>query len=410
MASEGMNRKQLIQAVIAVGVLYVALSHLGLIGKKDGDEQGKVIQAQRFEIVDKHGRARGSFGVDPQNNAILNMTSQDGRSLIRLRTIGEQDVEFCIQKDADRPEHDSTFSIRSHPDDTFKMSIRRGSYESFGYYCFSNGWQFIAGRDEGSSYSQIRFASTDEGYPRLRTYNRHGQVMWQTPAYIKGERLPPPPRLQDDRITWTTLAHADLSDKAALVKQGDVAGLTWVHDDGGAMIKGTTVKEGWQGTRRGIRVEGDDSELVEVSALIQVGKKNRKQLIVLWGNTEGGGMGRESMCLIYNEGEGDDGAGFYRIQTRYLTVPNRLADGLWWCEGTGEETERFHKMRMVLDRKASAISYFADGNYIGTVKVHGEIGPLDEACIDFETPNAGVDVDVRYKDLTVRSGVRNSDD
>ncbi len=409
MASQDKRTGQLIQIVVAVGVLYLALSQFGFIGKKR-EVQGKVVRTQMLQIVDKHGNQRGQFGVNQQDDAILNMTSQDGRSLIRLRTIGKNDVEMCIQKDADDPRYDTSFRIQSCPDDSFRMSIRRGSYESFGYFCFSNSWKFVAGQDEGSTYSQIRFAPTGKGYPRIRTYNRHGQVMWETPTYIEGEKLPPPPRLQDDRITWTTLSRTDLSDEKVLTKQGGIKGLKWVYGDGAARLMGTTVKDDWQGTRRGLRVKGDDSELVEVSASFKVGKKNKEQLIVLWGNTEGGKMGREAMCLIYNEGEGDDGAGFYQIQSRYLTVPNRLDDGRWWSDGTGEETERFHKMRMVLDRKASAISYFADGNYIGTVKVHGKIDPLNYACIDFETAHAGVHVDVRYKDLMVRSGVRRGDD
>ena len=63
-------------------------------------------------------------------------------------------------------------------------------------------------------------------------------------------------------------------------------------------------------------------------------------------------------------------------------------------------------MRMILDRSTSMIYYFVDDRHLGSVKVNGEIVPLQEIKMDFESNEAGHAVEILYDNLTVRSGTR----
>jgi hypothetical protein len=170
-----------------------------------------------------------------------------------------------------------------------------------------------------------------------------------------------------------------------------------------ARVKGTSLTNKWSGTRVILPVTGDDAELVEISGEFKLVKSEGYHLTAIFGadKVDSG----EPLCMFF---EGRDGRGHYRIQTRWMEHPSKLVAGSSRTEGFGDEAERFHKMRMILDRSTSMIYYFADDRHLGSVKVNGEIVPLQEIKMDFESNEAGHAAEILYDNLTVRSGTRQS--
>jgi hypothetical protein len=204
-------------------------------------------------------------------------------------------------------------------------------------------------------------------------------------------------------VEWETVTSATFDDDEPDGTRfiWPMAGITWDITNGTARARGIPEKDDWAGTRIILPVTGDDAELVEISGDFKLVKSEGYHLTALFG-TDKKDSG-EPLCMFF---EGRGGKGHYRIQTRWLEHPSELVSGSSRTEGFGDEAERFHKMRMILDRSTSMIYYFADDRHLGTVKVDGEIAPMQEIKMDFESNKAGSAAEILYDNLTVRSGKR----
>jgi len=202
-------------------------------------------------------------------------------------------------------------------------------------------------------------------------------------------------------VEWETVTSAtfDDDDPGGTRFIWKMPGVTWDITNGTARARGTPTKDDWTGTRVVLPVTGDDAELVEISGEFKLVKSEGYHLTALFGadKVDSG----EPLCMFF---EGRGGRGHYRIQTRWMEHPSELVAGSSRTAGFGDEAERFHKMRMILDRSASMIHYFADDRHLGSVKVNGEIVPLQEIKMDFESNKAGDAAEILYDNLTVRSG------
>jgi len=222
---------------------------------------------------------------------------------------------------------------------------------------------------------------------------------WRAPTQEAGEADAP----DFTDVQWQTVASATFDDDQPDGTRftWNFPGLAWDITNGTARVRGTSQTNKWSGTRITLPVEGDKADLVEVSGDFTLPQHEGYHLVALFGQT--GQRGKENLCMFF---EGRNGIGHYRIQTRWATLPTRLVAGRRRTEGFGDETERFHKMRMILDRAASRIYYYVDDRHLGTVKVDGDIDAIKAIEMDFESPDAGNATEVLYDNLTVRSGIR----
>ncbi len=164
-------------------------------------------------------------------------------------------------------------------------------------------------------------------------------------------------------------------------------------------MKGTSQTNKWSGTRITLPVGDDDADLVEVSGDFKLKQYEGYHLVGLFGQV--GDPGKSILCMFF---EGRDGIGGYRIQTRWATLPTKLIAGQKRTEGFGDETQHFHKMKMILDRPNSLIYYYVDDRHLGTVEFDGDVEALSALQMDFESPDAGNATEVLYDNLTVRKG------
>jgi len=68
----------------------------------------------------------------------------------------------------------------------------------------------------------------------------------------------------------------------------------------------------------------------------------------------------------------------------------------------GDETTKFHTMRMVLDRENSMIEYYVDDRRFAWLRYEGKMGPITNLRADLQTPHQDKAVDIRYDNLRVR--------
>jgi hypothetical protein len=175
--------------------------------------------------------------------------------------------------------------------------------------------------------------------------------------------------------------------------------MSWSITNGVAMVSGASQTNKWCGTRVTLPVEGDAEDLVEISGEFKLEEYEGYHLTALFGQEQT--SGKEPLCMFF---EGRGGKGHYRIQTSWMTQSAELLTGSYRTVGTGEETERFHKMKMILDRTRSCIFYYVDERHLGTVKVEGSIEPIKVIEMDFESPQAGNASKILYDNLMVRRG------
>ncbi|MDD2708358.1 MAG: hypothetical protein PHV34_10140 [Verrucomicrobiae bacterium] len=209
-------------------------------------------------------------------------------------------------------------------------------------------------------------------------------------------------------LKWTTIAEVNFDDdnnETLAVVCAD-PGLKWSVADGVGRIAGTTTVGRWAGCRMTRPIEGDTLTLIEVSGDFRTSGSNGYQLIALSGSMEKAGNG---LCMFF---EGINGKGsfgpFYKrgyvIQRRPLEgakIPYRMLNeknGFSF----GNEMEVFHKMRMLLDRTSSEISYYVDDILLGIVKFRGQLGRLTSASMQLQARDTETQLDILYDNIQVR--------
>ena len=211
----------------------------------------------------------------------------------------------------------------------------------------------------------------------------------------------PEPDFSD--VKWETVATApfDDDDPGNTRFIWPMPGITWDITNGTARASGVTETNDWAGTRIRMPVKGDAHDLIEISGDFKLQQSEGYHLVALFGKSPK--PLDNSLCMYF---QGRDGIGNYHIQQRWMETPSVLVSGQSRTEGSGEETNRFHTMHMVLDRASSFIYYFVDDRYLGAVRADGEIGPIRSLIMDFESFEAGNAAEILYDNLTVRSGRR----
>jgi hypothetical protein len=208
---------------------------------------------------------------------------------------------------------------------------------------------------------------------------------------------------EDDDATWRTLAESKFGDHEALntsLIEPD-PGLKWSVRNGVGRFAGVTSDTRWAGNAVVLPVDQDDRAITEVSGDFMIAKSTGYQLVALWGRVASGSGGTDGpLCMFF---EGSNGGGAYVIQTRWMNMPATVERGGGTMEGFGDETQRFHRMRMVVNRTDSRIIYFVDDKKVGSVKYEGEIDPITEVRFEIETPDKGTELEILFKDLKARS-------
>ncbi|MCK4947901.1 MAG: hypothetical protein KAS46_05975 [Candidatus Aureabacteria bacterium] len=216
---------------------------------------------------------------------------------------------------------------------------------------------------------------------------------------------------------WNTIAMFDF-DKGGIwnisLEETD-PGLIWSIVDDAGRFSGITQDTEWIGNRIWLPVTGDKCTTIEISGDFKINQSSGHQLVGLWGLTDNNKIGWSPLCMYF---EGKNGTGCYYIQTRWLKLKSKRIQkrktkrGIVFLQGETAKAVKhefsnpqkgFHTMKMVLNRESSEISYYIDDISLGVVKVEGEIGPITKVMMDIETPVSGVELDIRYDNLRVRS-------
>ncbi|MFH0908300.1 MAG: hypothetical protein V1929_06025 [bacterium] len=202
--------------------------------------------------------------------------------------------------------------------------------------------------------------------------------------------------------TWRTAAEGRFDDRethnTSLIETDP--GLKWSVQDGVGRFAGVSSDTRWKGNHIVLSVTNDNRAMIEISGDFKIAKSQGYQLIALWGIVAGERDTDGPLCLYF---EGSNGEGQYIIQTRWMNIPATVKGEKRNVAGFGDETQRFHKMRVVLNRTESLIAYFVDNRKVGTVKYEGEIAPITKVQMDIETPTAGTALEILYKNLKARS-------
>jgi len=217
--------------------------------------------------------------------------------------------------------------------------------------------------------------------------------------FKQATRTPPLPDF--DLAKWEIVACAsfDTAETSGTSFRWNFPGMSWSITNGVATVQGTSQTNKWCGTRVTLPIAGDTADLVEVSGEFKLEEYEGYHLTALFGQEQT--SGKEPLCMFF---EGRDGKGHYRIQTRWMKQSSELLNGSYGTAGTGEETKRFHKMKMILDRARSCIFYYVDERHLGTIQVDGSVEPIKVIEMDFESPEAGNTTKILYDNLLVRRG------
>jgi hypothetical protein len=201
--------------------------------------------------------------------------------------------------------------------------------------------------------------------------------------------------------TWRTVAEVDFNDgrtAPASVLSIDER-LVWSIEDACGQFSGSSSDTRWKGNHIILPISDDSRARLEVSGDFRIPKSDGYQLIALWGIIDDGRDTEGPLCLYF---EGEKGQGQYIIQTRWMKMPVNIV-GKRTFPGFGDETYKFHRMRMILDRSISRISYFVDEKMIGEVTFHGVIPPIIKLQMDIETPYKGTNLKIQFDNLRARS-------
>ena len=204
------------------------------------------------------------------------------------------------------------------------------------------------------------------------------------------------------KFKWETMVDVNFDDgkhESFIVKAAD-PGLTWSVSNQCGRISGKSTLGKWAGCKIERQIACDTRALIEVSGDFKIAKSSGYQLIALGCGTKAG-----ALALFF---EGEHGTGQtctmsrgYIMQRRFIKIPVEMEKELNGFE-FGNETQAFHKMRMVLDRPEARIYYFADDQLLGILKYTGDIGTITSIWMDLEARDKNIELDVLYDNLRVR--------
>lgn len=175
--------------ILISGVISVVLGFLaGLLGGRFAAPPAKekpvaaVIQAERFQLTDSNGRARGQFEVDSQGVARLVLTGQDGAPLVRLSAnlqgktslqMGDEDSQRGVIVNTE-PEGVQTIALYSEGKSRLALEVQK------------NGDPAINLNDKGKRL--ITLGLTGQGDPHLTFYGENQKVAWELISKKNGDR------------------------------------------------------------------------------------------------------------------------------------------------------------------------------------------------------------------------------
>ncbi|MHB9073667.1 MAG: hypothetical protein ACYC6G_09090 [Desulfobaccales bacterium] len=175
--------------ILISGVISVVLGFLaGFLGGKFATPPAKekpvsaVIQAERFQLTDSNGRARGQFEVDSQGVARLVLAGQDGAPLVRLSAnlqgktslqMGDEDSQRGVIVNTE-PEGLQTIALYSEGKSRLALEVQK------------NGDPAINLNDKGKRL--ITLGLTGQGDPHLAFYGENQKVALEVISKKNGDR------------------------------------------------------------------------------------------------------------------------------------------------------------------------------------------------------------------------------
>jgi len=204
------------------------------------------------------------------------------------------------------------------------------------------------------------------------------------------------------KFNWDTVAEVNFdngNDESFTAKSSD-PGLQWTVSNQCGRIAGKSTLGKWAGCKVERKITGDTRALIEVSGDFKISKSDGYQLVALGCTTKAG-----SICMFFEGEKGNGQMCFmnrgYVIQQRFINIPVKMEKELNGFE-YGNETQVFHKMRMVLDRSEMSIYYYADDQLLGILKYYGDIGTITSMWMDLEARDKDTELDVLYDNLRAR--------
>ncbi len=175
--------------ILISGVISVVLGFLaGFLGGHFAAPPAKekptaaVIQAERFQLTDSNGRARGQFEVDSQGVARLVLAGQDGAPLVRLSAtpqgktslqMGDEDSQRGLMVNTD-PEGLQTIALYSEGKSRLGLEVQK------------NGDPAINLNDKGKRL--ITLGLTIQGDPHLTFYGENQKATLEVISKKNGDR------------------------------------------------------------------------------------------------------------------------------------------------------------------------------------------------------------------------------
>jgi hypothetical protein len=175
--------------ILISGVISVVLGFLGgFLGGRFAAPPAKekpgaaIIQAERFQLMDSNGRARGQFEVDSQGMARLVLAGQDGAPLVRLSAnlqgktslqMGDEDSQRGVLVNTE-PEGLQTVALYSEGKSRLALEVQK------------NGDPAINLNDKGKRL--ITLGLTTQGDPHLTFYGENQKVALEVISQKNGDR------------------------------------------------------------------------------------------------------------------------------------------------------------------------------------------------------------------------------
>lgn len=178
------NRIVLISAGISVVLGFLA----GFLGGQWATPPAKekpvsaVIRAERFELTDSNGRARGRFEVDSQGVARLVLGGQDGASLVNLSAnpqgsasmhLGDEKGQRAVVLNTD-PQGSQTVTLFSEGKPQLALEVQKNGDPAINLY------------DKGRRL--IAMGLTGQGDPHLTFYGENQKVTLELISKKNGDR------------------------------------------------------------------------------------------------------------------------------------------------------------------------------------------------------------------------------
>lgn len=224
--------------------------------------------------------------------------------------------------------------------------------------------------------------------------------------------------------SWQIIGKLDFgqTSKSNYILEETDPGIRWSVEGGKGRYHGISSDMIWKGNRVFYPFEGDHNSMLEISGEFKINPNNGiylismttfpfvkypfvfnktggDQVIGLWSFTDNGKSGFSPLCMFF---EGLNGYGSFHIQTRWLRHKYDLEFGSKSSPPLNVN-KGVHSMKIVLYRNSSVASYYYDNILLGEIKIHGEIEPIIKIMMDIETPEYGVNTDLYFDNMQVRS-------